>query len=252
MTDGVTVTDTGASHAFPPVRPVVASRLADEVVEQIRTIILKNDLEEGTRLPSERALATQVGASRPIVAQALRTLSMMGLVDIRPGSGVYVMRRPEHLVTQSMHLMMEIEDDSLDHLLDLRLTLEDRGAALATANASEADIVRVGEALERMTSATSASSWVAADALFHAALVRASQNKYLAMMLEAVHNITVSSTYRTWIESGETPEWLHATVAQPDQLHVAMFDALQARDAEAMHESVVTHHATMQAHLRDR
>ncbi|WP_349428822.1 FCD domain-containing protein [Microbacterium sp. LWS13-1.2] len=239
-------------QAFPAVRPVSASRLADEVVEQIRTIILKNDLQEGTRLPSERDLASQLGASRPIVAQALRMLSMMGLIDIRPGSGAYVMRRPEHLIAQSMQLMMEIDGDSLDHLLDLRLMLEDRGTALATTSATADDLAKVRRALERMTTAASASSWVAADALFHAAIVRASQNQYLAMMFEAVHSTAVSNTYRTWIESGETPAWLLAAGDRPDEVHIAMLEALERRDAVSMREHVLSHHHAMLAHLRGR
>ncbi|MEV4686160.1 FadR/GntR family transcriptional regulator [Microbacterium sp. LWH3-1.2] len=237
-------------QTFPAVRPVSASRLADEVVEQIRNIILKNDLSEGTRLPSERDLASQLGASRPIIAQALRTLSMMGLVDIRPGSGAYVMRRPEHLIAQSMQLMMEVDGDSLDHLLDLRLLLEDRGAALAITGATETDLGKVHRALDRMTNAASASSWVAADAVFHVALVRAGQNEYLAAMFEAVHTTAVSNTYRTWIESGKAPSWLFVSRDRPDEVHVAMLDALQRGDAVAMHEHVLAHHEAMLSHLR--
>jgi GntR family transcriptional repressor for pyruvate dehydrogenase complex len=203
-------------------------------------------------LPSERELASQLGASRPIVAQALRTLSMMGLVDIRPGSGAYVMRRPEHLIAQSMQLMMEVNDDSLDHLLDLRLLLEDRGTSLATSNSTAEDVARVRGALERMTAAGSAASWVAADALFHAAIVRAGQNKYMAMMFEAVHNAAVSNTYRAWIESGETPDWLLSGADRPDEVHIAMLEALENRDAMAMRECVHSHHSAMLAHLHVR
>jgi hypothetical protein len=67
-------------------RPVEPSRLADEVVDQIGQIILDRNLTEGTQLPSERLLAQQLCASRPIVSQALPTQSMMGLVEIKPGS----------------------------------------------------------------------------------------------------------------------------------------------------------------------
>jgi GntR family transcriptional repressor for pyruvate dehydrogenase complex len=52
-------------------------------------------LEEGARLPSERGLADRFETSRPTVNQALRRLSLMGMVDIRRGSGVYVLRKPE-------------------------------------------------------------------------------------------------------------------------------------------------------------
>jgi GntR family transcriptional repressor for pyruvate dehydrogenase complex len=241
--------DRTARTGFPPVRPVATSRLADEVVEQIRTIILENDLQEGTRLPSERELSQRLGASRPIVAQALRTLSMMGLVDIRPGSGAYVIRRPEHLVVQSMRLMRDVGNDAPEHLLELRLTLEDAGTRLAVERASRQDIDRIEAALGRIVDAATPSAWVPADAVFHSELVRAGGNAYLSLMFEAVHNVAVSSTYESWVESGSPPEWLLDAVARPDRLHLGMLEALRARDADAMRAAVVAHHETMYRHL---
>lgn len=241
--------DRTARTEFPPVRPVATSRLADEVVEQIRAIILENDLQEGTRLPSERDLSQRLGASRPIVAQALRTLSMMGLVDIRPGSGVYVIRRPEHLVVQSMRLIRDVENDTPEHLLELRFTLEDTGTRLAVERASRQDIARIEAALGRIVDAATPAAWVSADSVFHSELVRAGGNAYLSLMFEAVHNIAVSSTYQNWVESGDPPEWLLQAVAGPDRLHLGMLEALEARDADAMHAAVVAHHETMYHHL---
>lgn len=241
--------ETTARAAFPPVRPVATSRLADEVVEQIRSIILENDLQEGTRLPSERDLSQRLGASRPIVAQALRILSMMGLVDIRPGSGVYVVRRPEHLVVQAMQLMRDVENDTPEHLLELRLTLEATATALAIERCSPQDIADIDAALERIVEASTPSAWVSADAVFHSELVRAGKNAYLSMMFEAVHNIAVSSTYQGWVESGDPPEWLLSATARPDRLHLEMLEALRSRDAAAMHAAVIAHHEAMVSHL---
>lgn len=238
-----------ARTTFPSVRPVATSRLADEVVEQIRSIILDNDLQEGTRLPSERDLSQQLGASRPIVAQALRTLSMMGLVDIRPGSGAYVIRRPEHLVMQAMRLMGGVENETIEDLLELRLTLEDRGTALAVERCSPQDIERIAAALDRMIEAGSPSAWVSADAVFHSELVRAGGNTYLSVMFEAVHNIAVSSTYESWVESGDPPAWLLQATLGPDQLHLDMLSALQQRNAAAMRAAVLAHHETMYRHV---
>lgn len=98
-----------------------ASRVSDEVAEEIRRLIEAEHLAEGTRLPSERDLAERFGASRPMVSQALRMLSLMGLVEIRRGSGAYVLRRPQTMVTASVTLMLDLDHGSVGELADLRL-----------------------------------------------------------------------------------------------------------------------------------
>ena len=114
-------------------RPGPQSRRADEVAAQIRNLIISEQITEGARLPPERELAERFGASRPTVSQALRSLSLMGLVEIRHGSGAYVIRRPETMVTASVSLMLDLDNQSVDQLMQLRLWLETLGAGEAAA-----------------------------------------------------------------------------------------------------------------------
>lgn len=79
---------------FSGLEPVSVPRLSDVIAERIRDFIVGQDLQPGTRLPSERVLAARFGASRPIVSQAMRTLALSGLIESRRGSGAYVLRRP--------------------------------------------------------------------------------------------------------------------------------------------------------------
>ena len=80
---------------LPGIRPVLLPRVSDEVAEQIRRLIVSEQLAEGARLPAERELADRFEVSRPMVSQALRMLSLMGLIEIRRGSGAFVLRRPQ-------------------------------------------------------------------------------------------------------------------------------------------------------------
>src|SRR5215472_13788843 len=113
------------------IEPLVPIRRSDSVAEQIRELIISERIAEGARLPPERELAIRFGASRPTVSQALRSLSLMGLVEIRHGSGAYVIRRPETMVAASVNLMLELDRRSVDHLMRLRLWLETIGASEA-------------------------------------------------------------------------------------------------------------------------
>ena len=106
-----------AAAALPGIAPVAVVRRSDECPEQIRNLIIREELAEGARLPGERELAERFGASRPTVSQALRSLSLMGLVEIRHGSGSYVVRRPEAMVAASVNLMLDMDRDSAGHLM---------------------------------------------------------------------------------------------------------------------------------------
>ena len=90
--------------------------------------------------PSERELAERFGASRPTVSQALRRLSLLGMVEIRRGSGAYVLRQPQTMVTASVNLMLDLDQKSIGDLMQLRLWLETVGAEQASLRAANLDV----------------------------------------------------------------------------------------------------------------
>src|SRR5215510_11809678 len=65
-------------------------RTADEVVQQVESLILEGVLSSGDRLPGERELARQFEVSRPILRDALKALEQRGLLVTRHGGGTYV------------------------------------------------------------------------------------------------------------------------------------------------------------------
>ena len=72
--------------------PVESRRLYRQVADQIRSMIAGGELVVGQKLPAERDLAEQLSVSRPTVREALIVLEVEGLVNIRMGSGIYVVR----------------------------------------------------------------------------------------------------------------------------------------------------------------
>jgi GntR family transcriptional regulator, transcriptional repressor for pyruvate dehydrogenase complex len=226
-------------------QPVPVTRVSDEVAEQIRRLIVTERLAEGARLPAERDLADRFGVSRPMVSQALRMLALMGLVDIRRGSGVYVLRRPQDMVTASVSLLLDLHG-SVGELAQLRLWLETLGVTQAAARQEPPSIAA---ALRRLAGATaSAPAWIAADTLFHAAAVRAAGNTYLTAVYEGVHAAVLAREYAHWVRTETEPGWLAAPGALLG-LHKAIYDAIAAGDGEAARLSVLRHHEVMLAHL---
>ena len=76
-----------------PLQTVEPQRLYRQIAEQLRSLIAGGEFTPGSRLPAERDLAKQLGVSRPSVREALIALEVEGWVEVRTGSGVYVLRR---------------------------------------------------------------------------------------------------------------------------------------------------------------
>jgi len=233
------------------VRPRVEHRVAEEIARQIQDLIVSRDLPEGLRLPSERDLAEMLFTSRPTVSQAIRILVVRGLVESRRGSGAYVMRRPEANLASSMNLMLDLNEESVEHLADLHLWLEDSGVHQAITRSTPEDVAAGEAALGRLCdSAGSTASWMSADTQFHATLVRASHNPYLASIFEGVHTTLINYEYRHWIARGTVPKWLGRRHADTlTSLHEPILRAVRERDVEAGRLAVHHHHRAMQEHL---
>lgn len=233
------------------VTPVLASRLPELVAQRIRDFIIAEELAENTRLPAERDLAITFGASRPTISQALRMLSLMGLVEIRPGSGAYVVHKPDRTITASVNLMLDLDKDSVSHLARLRLWLETIGARESVRQASADDLAQISAAFERLnSSAGKTSAWIAADTLFHASIVRSSGNPFLAAIYESVHTAVITYEHEPWIRSDEVPSWLRpGRVAEVQSLHESIMKALLDRDEQGTVAAVLRHHQVMLTHL---
>lgn len=242
----------GRAVGLDAFRPVGRRRLADDIVEQIRRLIVEEGLEAGARLPSERRLAERCGSSRAVVAQALRTLGLMGLVEIRPGSGAYVLRDPGSMVSASLNVMVDLRHGSLESLSQLRLWLETIGAVEALGAGRTAETVSgLDETLAQLgTPGAGAGSLVAADTNFHARLVAGAANPYLTTLYESVHTAILELEYEQWVRTDEAPEWLGPDHAGKHlDLHRAVRDAFVSHDAAALRAALGRHHQAMLEHL---
>src|ERR1700712_4882147 len=78
--------------------PIERRPLYQEVEERLRDFIRAEDLQPGQKLLSERELAARLGVSRTSVRQALTALRVAGIVQIRHGDGIYLLRDADELV----------------------------------------------------------------------------------------------------------------------------------------------------------
>ena len=130
-----------------PLQTVEPRRLYRQIAEQIAGLIAAGEFVRGARLPAERELATLLGVSRTSVREAIISLEIAGLVEVRVGTGIFVTSAPAAPEPGGDKGPGPFE------LLDARMLIEGEIAALAAACAKETDIAALRQALARMTRA---------------------------------------------------------------------------------------------------
>lgn len=207
-------------------------------------MIASGDLLPGSRLAPEGELATELGASRNTVREAVRGLVTAGVLDVRRGDGTYVTSlRPEQLlegIGAAAELMAE--GFSLE-LVQVRRILEPAATALAAQRIDDETLAELGTLLEKMRSAESQEELVQMDSDFHATVARASGNVTLASMLAGVSiKTTRSRIWRGIIEHDAKEQ----TVAQ----HAEILRALRDRDPYLGEAAALVHVSTTEASMR--
>ena len=127
-----------------------ASRLYEQIVQQVEESIHKGALKPGDQLPPERELAEQFGVSRTAVREAVKTLREKGLVEAYPGRGTFITDGSSNTIRQSLHRMMRSGNEGFAFLAEVREILEPEIAALATTRADKEVLAAMKEQVEVM------------------------------------------------------------------------------------------------------
>src|SRR5215472_8566877 len=155
-----------------PLQAVDNRRLYRQIADQIAALIEKGEYGAGQRLPPERDLAKQLGVSRPSVREALIALEVEGYVEVRVGSGVYVLGAQPPARSTALPA-----DSGPFELIRARWLIEGECAALAAKNATRAQVRAMEEALQAMARERDRGVMqLASDRLFHMRIAEASGN----------------------------------------------------------------------------
>ncbi len=154
-------------------------RLYRVVAGRIQDLIREEKIGPGERLPSERDLATKLSVSRASLREALISLELTGHVEVRGGSGVYVVEKVEVPAN-----MQEVGPGPFE-VLSARRLIEPEVAAIAARVASDSaidSILRAAEEMERFHDIKLSNEL--ADRAFHLSIARATGNSALVGAIE--------------------------------------------------------------------
>lgn len=219
---------------MPPLQSVESRRLYRQIADQLSQLIRRGDFRAGDRLPAERELAEQLGVSRPTVREALIALEVEGIVEVRGGSGVFVLDRARPRGDGASSTPPPGPFD----LIQARWLIESECAFLAASHATPAQLQRLKDALDEMRAArTHSPQATAADQRFHLGIAEASGNAALLLVVQQLWELRTGTLY-TQMESHFTGEEIwRLAVAE----HAELLTAITQRDPAAARRAMRTH-----------
>ena len=214
-----------------PLQAVESRRLYRQIADQIAHLIESGEFAPGARLPAERELASSLGVSRASVREAIISLEIGGLVEVRVGTGIFVTAPAPHSAVAGDAGPGPFE------LLQARKLVEGEIAAVAASKASAQDLRHLRESVARMEShVDDFAIREASDREFHLQIAKATGNGSLELVVEGLWNQRAELWGRMQ-RHFHTNELAHKTIRD----HAAIVAAIAAHDPEAARAAMHRH-----------
>jgi GntR family transcriptional repressor for pyruvate dehydrogenase complex len=216
---------------WPPIR---RSTLSEDIADRLIASILSGKYKFGDKLPPERDLARYMAVGRPTVREALRRLAVIGLLEVRPGEGTFVVNRHMDFVARAFGWAVLLDAPTAVEVVETRVAIESEIAGLAAERATPEELAALRELLEKMGRRRGdAKRFSEADLEFHLALARATQNTTLIRLLEAIRSLLT--------------QWITRALARPEAFDIALeqhekiLSAVERRDEAAARAAMREH-----------
>ncbi len=221
-------------------REIISEKIAGRLIALIR----EKQLRPGDRLPPERELAAQMGVSRPSLREALRALSIMGIIENRQGSGTYITALEPAQLVEHLDFILSLDDSMFLDFFEARRVLESGSAALAAQKINPEQIEDLETYLAHSEEAVSdPEAFLLCDMEIHRLISEAANNKILSLSMAVINKVGLYSRRRT----SEYPDIRQKTLAD----HRNLIQAIKSRDPRAASRAMEEHLDHVEAKMRD-
>jgi len=208
--------------------------VAEQVARQLLALVQNGSLKAGQKLPTERELSTMLQVSRPSLREALRALSLLGVLRIRQGGGVYVSELDPESLLAPLHFFISLNAQNLESLFEARLVIEAENARIAARKISEEGIARLKKCVEfEVHELDNEDKFIESDVEFHSIINESVDNAFLHRFSTSLHILGKASREIT----GHIP----GVIKQSLKDHREIVAALEARDGDAAAEAMKAH-----------
>jgi len=217
---------------------------------QVERLITEGYLKAGDRLPSEKELGAKLKVSKTVIREAIRSLAAKGLVEVRAGSGTYVLDLDQEIVARPLSLLLRSHTLDPQHIHEVREVLEVRIAGLAAERAQAADIEAMEASIRKLQKPRLAAvEYAEADLEFHHCLARATGNLLFSLLVDSLNGVMKEVRLLAFRADGP------AAAERAVLYHSRILEKVRARDRQGACDAMLEHlgdaAATLQRVMRD-
>lgn len=221
-------------------RRIGRSRVADQIVDDLRERILSGNLPNGSRLPAERELADQYGVSGATIREAVRVLATIGLVDVRHGAGTFVAAEPDTMIGMSIASVVRLAGAGAREVLGVLGALNRHAVQLAAQEATDAEIASFRETAEKLAVIDDVDRAIEDLRAFMRRQSEISHNALLIPLCRLLADVQVE--FAVELSGGRISEWRRVTGGLGAH-RLAIVEAVEARSAQRAAAAVDAHSA---------
>ena len=211
--------------------------LVDRVIEHLREHVASERLRPGSKLPSETALSAQLGVSRPVVREAMRTLAATGLVEMAVGKRATIVSLDGEMISRVIGNAVLIGQANEADILELRRGVEITMVALAAERRSDAQAAELEAIIAEMAECIDdGERYLDLDLRLHLVLSEATGNPLYALLIDALRQLIRMAMFAGRTRWSEI-EGLHRV----QELHEQIVRAVVARDPRAAVQAMTQH-----------
>ena len=213
--------------------PQIPQRLTDQTADRLLHMIDSNPAyPPGAKLPNEPRLCQLFGVSRTTLREAVRSLAAQGYVEVRRGSGTFVLDRspaPDIGLQRLECLRTRLRD-----LFEIRMMLEPQAARLACLRGTDEELQEIARRAECVAQAIrEGKNFSQPEETFHQAFVAATHNPFMEQLLPIIHN----ALHEAWAALDAA-----SLSAQPTlQDNELLMGFLRQRDEEGVQYAMAAH-----------
>ncbi len=177
------------SRTAGQLKPLTKKTQSEQVVDILKEYIASEELKVGDKLPPELTLAKMLNVSRSTIREAIRTLSVLGYIEIVNGKGSFLKQKEEDLRMNHIFSWFENHQIELEDFIEVRKLIEPYAVQRAISNGTEEELNRIDEIrreYEQEKEKGPGPKLGELDAEFHQAIVDATHNQVLCNIYKFV------------------------------------------------------------------
>ena len=205
------------SRAYDVNNYVETKSKCDIVVEKILEQIIHKKYKAGDKLPNENMLCEEFGVSRITVREAVKRLSMLGLVSTQQGRGTFITKEDLGTVVFPMIAPIFLDGLTVKQVYEARVYIESGNARLAAQNRTQEDVDKLWEMctqMDQIVESCDPEKFGAIDEAFHMTIAQASQNAVLLGIYGAFERILKFYIWRVTKENMEESTRMHKEIVR--------------------------------------